>query len=224
MLTAVVTRGLAVQVEFVAAEGGDEKSEKMSFEESQDFCEFPYENQETYEAEASASYPCESGPSPLAVEVKELAWGGGAFIVLAILMRFWLVPAVRNGMEARYAHIRSGHEEADAARAAARSEVADYEAALAGVKAEAAQRIDAARQTLESERSAKIAEVNAEIAARREAAAAEAATARSAVRADIESAVVDVTSRTIELATGRTPDQAAVQRAVADVMGAGVGS
>ncbi|MFZ8997450.1 MAG: hypothetical protein ACO3D0_03675 [Ilumatobacteraceae bacterium] len=224
MLTAVVTRGLAVHVQLVAAEGGDEKSEKMSFEESQDFCEFPYENQETYEAEASASYPCLDGPSPLAVEVKELAWGGGAFIVLAILMPFWLVPAVRKGMEARYAHIRSGHEDADAARSAARSEVADYEAALAGVKAEAAQVVDAARQTLEAERSARLAEVNAEIAARREAAAAEAAAARAAVRSDIEAAVADVTSRTVELSTGRVPDPDAVRRAVEAAMGAGVGS
>ena len=224
MLTAVVTRGPAVEVRFVAAEGGDEKSEKMSFEESQDFCEFPYENEETYEAEASASYPCLEGPSPLAVEVKELAWGGGAFIVLALLMRLWLVPAVKKGMDARYAHIRSGHEQADAARAAARAEVSEYEAALAGVKAEASQRVDAARQTLEAERTSRLAEVNAEIAAKREAAAAEAAAARDAVRADIESAVVDVTNRTLELATGRTPDAAAVRQAVAAAMGSEVAS
>ena len=43
MLTAVVTRGLAVEVRFVAAEEGDEHgAEMMSFEESKDLCEFPY--------------------------------------------------------------------------------------------------------------------------------------------------------------------------------------
>jgi len=36
VLTAVVTRGLALEVRFVAAE--DEGGELMSFEESQDFC------------------------------------------------------------------------------------------------------------------------------------------------------------------------------------------
>ncbi len=90
----------------------------MSFEESKDFCEFPYETEEEYEANAEAAHPCQEGPSPLAVEVKELAWGAGAFIVLAVLMRFWLFPAVKKGMDARYALIRSGHEQADNARAA----------------------------------------------------------------------------------------------------------
>ena len=225
MLTAVVTRGLAVDVEFVAAEEGDDHgAEMMSYEESKDFCEFPYETEAEYDAEASAAHPCLEGPSPLAVEVKELAWGAGAFIVLALLMRFWLFPAVKKGMDARYAHIRSGHEQADRARAAARAEVAEYETALATVKAEANERIEAARQTLEAERSARLAEVNAGIAARREAAAAEAAAARAAVRGEIATAVADVTSRTVELSIGRAPDPSLVTRAVDSAMGAEVAS
>jgi F-type H+-transporting ATPase subunit b len=225
VLTAVVTRGLAIEVTFVAAEEGDEHGgEMMSYEESKDFCEFPYETEEEYEAEASAAHPCLEGPSPLAVEVKELAWGAGAFVVLALLMRFWLFPAVKKGMDARYAHIREGHEQADHARAAARAEVAEYESALATVKAEASERVDAARQTLESERSARLAEVNAEIAARREAAAAEAAAAREAVRGEIAAAVADVTSRTVELSVGRAPDPDLVRRAVDRAMGAEVTS
>jgi F-type H+-transporting ATPase subunit b len=225
VLTAVVTRGLAVDVKFVAAEEGDDHdAEMMSYEESKDFCEFPYETEDEYDAEASAAHPCLEGPSPLAVEVKELAWGAGAFIVLALLMRFWLFPAVKKGMDARYAHIRSGHEQADNARAAARAEVAEYETALATVKAEANERIEAARQTLEAERSARLAEVNAGIAARREAAAAEAAAARAAVRGEIATAVADVTSRTVELSIGRAPDPALVTSAVDGAMGAEVAS
>jgi F-type H+-transporting ATPase subunit b len=225
VLTAVVTRGLAVDVKFVAAEEGDDHdAEMMSYEESKDFCEFPYETEDEYDAEASAAHPCLEGPSPLAVEVKELAWGAGAFIVLALLMRFWLFPAVKKGMDARYAHIRSGHEQADSARAAARAEVAEYETALATVKAEANERIEAARQTLEAERSARLAEVNAGIAARREAAAAEAAAARAAVRGEIATAVADVTSRTVELSIGRAPDPALVTSAVDSAMGAEVAS
>lgn len=222
MLTAVVTRGLAVEVQFVAAEEGE--GELMSYEESLDFCEFPFETEEEFLAEAEAAHPCLEGPSPLAVEMKELAWGAGAFIVLALLMRFWLFPAVKKGMDARYAHIRDGHEQADNARAAARAEVAEYESALATVKAEAHERIEAARQTLESERSARLAEVNASIAAKREAAAAEAAAAREAVRGEIVAAVADVTSRTVELAVGKVPDPATVQRAVDAAMGAEVTS
>lgn len=225
MLTAVVTRGLAIEVEFVAAEEGDDHGgELMSYEESKDFCEFPYETEEEYEAEASAAHPCLEGPSPLAVEMKELAWGAGAFIVLALLMRFWLFPAVKKGMDARYAHIRGGHEQADHARAAARAEVAEYESALTTVKAEANERIEAARQTLEAERTARLAEVNAAIAARREAAAAEAAAAREAVRGEIADAVADVTSRTVELSIGTAPDATVVRSAVDSAMGVEVTS
>lgn len=222
MLTAVVTRGLAIEVRFVAAEEGE--GELMSYEESLDFCEFPYETEDVYLAEAEAAHPCLEGPSPLAVETKELAWGAGAFIVLALLMRFWLFPAVRKGMDARYSHIRQGHEQADAAKAAATGAVADYESSLGAVKAEATERIEAARRTLEAERAARLEVVNGAINAKREAAAADAQAAHAAVRSDIATAAADVASRTIELSTGRAADSAAVRRAVEDAMGAGVGS
>ncbi len=211
MLTAVVSRGSQIDVQlFVTAEDGEDHSEVD--------CEFPLE--EGVESE----YPCDEGPSPIAPEAKELAWGAGAFIVLAVAMRFFLYPRLRKGMDARYALIRDGHEQADTARASARAEVAEYESALATVKSEANERVEAARHTLEAERTARLAEVNATIAAKRDAAAAEAAAARDAVSADIVSAVVDVTSRTIELATGRTPDPAVVRGAVDETMSAGVSS
>ena len=59
-------------------------------------------------------------------------------------MRLWLVPKVKRGMESRYGAIQGQHESADAVRAAAHADVAEYESALAGVRAEAAARIDAA--------------------------------------------------------------------------------
>ena len=223
MLTAVVIRGEQIVVALVPAAEG-EAAEEMTFEQSQDFCEFPFKTQEEFEVGLEEGHPCEEGPSPLAIEPKELIWGGASFLVLALLMRFWLFPAVKSGMDARYAHIRGGHEQAEQARAAARAEVADYETALAAVKSEANARIDAARQTLEGERASRLAEVNAAIAAKREAAAAEAAAARSAAQDDVAAAVADITGRTVELATGRVPDAGTVQRAVGAVMGAGVAS
>lgn len=212
MLTAVVTRGPQIEVRFVAAE------EEGSGEESHVDCEFPLE--EGVESEE----PCESGPSPIAPELKEIAWGGGSFIVLALLMRFFLYPRLKKGMDARYALIRGGHEQADTARASARAEVAEYESSLATVKAEANDRVEAARQTLEAERTARLAEVNAEIGGKREAAAAETQAAREAVRGDVAQAVADVTSRTIELSTGKVPDAGAVLAAVEQSMSAGVSS
>lgn len=163
----------------------------------------------------------DKGPSPIAPELKELAWGGGSFIVLFILMRLFIFPKLKKGMDARYGKIRGDHEAAEATRAEAKSEVADYEAALATVKAEARQRIDVARQTLEEERSAALAEANRRIAARRSEATAEAEAARAAVSEHIQSAVADVSSRAAELATGRRPDDAAVNGIVAGLMAGG---
>lgn len=218
MLTAVVTRGPQIDVTFVAADSGEEQVVGDEAHEAVD-CEFELE-----EGETNGEYPCAAGPSPLAIEMKELAWGAGAFILLALLMRFWLVPAVKKGMDARYSLIRDGHEQADTARAAARAEVSEYESALATVKAEANDRVEAARLTLESERTARLAEVNAAIAAKREQATAEASAARQAAEADVAAAAVDVASRTVELATGHAPDGQAVRAAVDEAMGAGVSS
>jgi F-type H+-transporting ATPase subunit b len=92
------------------------------------------------------------------------------------------------------------------------------------VKAEAAARIDAARATLEAERSAQITEVNGRIAARREAAVAASASAHQAARGEIGTAVAGVASRTVELATGSSPDPVAVSRVVDEVMSTGVSS
>lgn len=216
MRTAVVTLGSQISVKFVNAPrtSGEEGHEEEAHESAVD-CEFELEPGEV----ATSEYPCAEGPSPIMPEVKELAWGGGAFVVLALVMRFALYPKLKKGMDARYAHIRGTRESADAARAAATAEVAAYEAQLATVKAEAAAKVDAARQTLEAERAAKLAQVNAEIAAKREAATAEVRAAREAAGGDIAAAVADVTGRTLELGLGKPADAAAVQAAVASVIG-----
>jgi F-type H+-transporting ATPase subunit b len=172
-------------------------------------------------AEAGAEEE-DTGPNPIMPEVKELAWGAGSFIVFALLMRLVFVPRIRNGMEARYGSVRTGLQEAEATTETARAEVADYEAALAEVRAEGARRVDAARQTLEGERQARLSEVNARIAEQRAGAAAEADAARAAVAQHVEAAVSDVVGRSVELAVGRTPDPEVVRRHVADAMSAGV--
>ena len=123
--------------------------------------------------EATTEQPDE-GPSPISPELKELVWGGGAFLVFLLAMRVFLVPKMRSGMDARYASIRGGHERADALRAGAQGEVAEYEQALAAVRAEGLARVEAAGRTLEAERTERLAAANAAIAERRSAAAAEA--------------------------------------------------
>jgi F-type H+-transporting ATPase subunit b len=212
VLTAVVTlKGALVEVSFVAAEGEEEHEDPAK-------CEF------TEEDEATGETVCADGPSPIAPEIKEIAWGAGAFIVLAVLMRFFLFPRLKRGMDARYAHIRGGHEQADAVRAAAKAEVADYEAAHAALRVEANERIEAARRTLESERAAKLAEVNARIAAKREVAAEATRVAREAARADVASAAADVAGLTLELSIGKQLDASSVRSAVDAAMSVGATS
>jgi F-type H+-transporting ATPase subunit b len=151
------------------------------------------------------------GPNPIVPEFKEVVWGAGAFIVFALIMRYIAFPRLKNGMDARYNGIQSDHAQATASRDAARSEVAEYNAQVATLKAEAAAQIDHAR----------IAAANAEIATKRAAATAENEAARAAVQSQIKGAVEDVSSSAIRLAIGKDPDPSVVGRVVDDVMNAG---
>jgi F-type H+-transporting ATPase subunit b len=161
------------------------------------------------------------GPNPIAPENKELLWGAGTFLVFLLVMRVFLVPKVKKGMEARYGMIREGHETAQAIRGAAANDVASYESALAEVRAEATARLEKARQTLDAERQAQVAEVNARIAAKRAEADKALESARAAVRGEIAAATSSVVSRATQLVLGKTPDAALVKRAVETSMNGG---
>ncbi len=195
MLTAVVTSsGSAIEVTllgapFVTAEEGEE-----------------------------AAGP-ESDLNPIAPELKEVVWGFGAFVVLALALRLFLFRKVRDGMTSRYDRIEGDFEQAEALTASARADVADYDAQVAAVRADAQKRVEAARATLEAERSEKLAVANARIADKRGAAAAEVDAAKQAARGQVESAVADVSARLGELATGRRPSDDVVSGAVAQAMG-----
>lgn len=172
--------------------------------------------------EGSEAEGPESDLNPIFPEVKEVVWGFGAFVVLALAMRLFLFRRVRDGMTARYDRIEGDLETAEASTASARADVTDYEAQLAAVRADAQTRVEAARATLEAERNEQIAAANARIADKRGAAAAEVEAAKQAARGQVESAVVDVSARLSELATGRRPSDDVVQRAVGDAMNQGV--
>ena len=163
----------------------------------------------------------EMGPNPIAPEAKEFFWGAGTFLVFLFVMRVFLVPKVRKGMEVRYGAIRGGHENADATRAAAQNDAAAYEAALIEVRAEATARIDAARQTLDAERQAKVLEANARILAKRAEADGALASARAAARGEVVTAVGSVTAHAAALVLGKTADASLVKRAVDNSMSGG---
>ncbi|MEY4372859.1 MAG: synthase subunit [Actinomycetota bacterium] len=159
-----------------------------------------------------------SKPGPIVPELKEIYWGAGSFVVFAILMRLVLYPRLKRGMQARYDGIRTAHETADAERAKARAEVAEYEAQLASIKAEASRKVEAARASIEAERTDAIAKLNARLTEQRSAAAAQVEAARSAAASQIREAVSDVAGRAGELATGKRPSPEVVSRVVQEVM------
>jgi len=159
-----------------------------------------------------------TGPNPIAPEGKELISGGVSFLVFLVIMRVFLFPRIKKGMDARYNGIREDFEAADGTRLAAKSDVAKYEAALAEVRAEAAARVDAVRQTLDQERTTRIADANVRINTKRTAAEADLESVRTAARDQVAAAVATVTERTTQLAVGKSPDASAVQKAVQQVM------
>lgn len=164
----------------------------------------------------------ENDLNPIAPEAKEVIWGFGAFVVLAIALRYWLFPKVRAGMATRYESIQEDFEKAETLTASARAEVAEYDAQVASVRADAQSRVEAARATLEAERTERLAEVNARIAEKRAAVMAEVEAAKAAARDQVSAAVADVAARAGELATGRAPSPDVVSRAVSDAMDQGV--
>jgi F-type H+-transporting ATPase subunit b len=166
----------------------------------------------------------ESDLNPIFPEAKEFIWGMGSFFVMFLVLRYALYPKLRNGMDARADKIRAERAAAEAVTAAARSDVAEYEAQVAAIRHEAQQRVEAARATLEAERSERLAAANAEIAQRRAAALADVDAARAAAQGDVETAVVDVVGHAARIVTGRDVDAGVVQDAVRGVMGAGTGA
>jgi F-type H+-transporting ATPase subunit b len=169
-------------------------------------------------ATTSTGQPVDTGPNPIAAEPKELLWSAGAFLVLLVVMRYFLFPRLKKGMDERYASIRSNIEGADHVKSSARADVANYDAAVAAVRLEAAARVDAARQTLDAERTARLAEVNAAIAAARAQADVANNAARVAGQAQVASAVASVVSQAAELASGSRPEQSVVDQVVKQVM------
>ena len=124
MLTAVASvTDAVVEVHFVATEEGGEGAEQ--------------------------AVP-EKDLNPIAPEAKEIVWGFGSFVVLALLMRYLLYPRLRKGMDARYALIKGGHDEAEQVTASAKADVAQYDSQVATIRAEAQQRVDAAQADVEN--------------------------------------------------------------------------
>jgi F-type H+-transporting ATPase subunit b len=161
-------------------------------------------------------------PSPLTIAPKELFWSLGSFIVLLALMRLVFYPKLHGGMTTRQDHIATRLADADATKAAAQAEVADYQARVAELRAEGQAKVDEANRTIDAERAAAMAEANAAIAQQRFAANAEVEAAKAAVAGGVAEAARDVVTSAAQRVLGQEPDASIVASAVDQAMSAGV--
>lgn len=157
-------------------------------------------------------------PNPILPVPKEMAWGIGSFAVLFVLMRLWLFPKLKKGMVARNAKVKADHDDSERIRREAADDVAQYDAAVAAARAEAARLIDVARQEVEADRTVKVAAANARVAELRAAATAELDHARLAALGQVEEIVLEVASTAAERILHRPVDRDAARPTVAEVV------
>lgn len=170
----------------------------------------------------SAEVEVKQAPNPILPVRNELIYAFVGFMALFLMMRYWLFPALKKGIDARNAMIRSRHESADALRASARAEAAAYDAGLAEARVEAAAYLDAARQEVDADRQRKLVEVNGRIAERKAVAAQEHGAAKATALGHIEDAVADVASSIAGRALNRDIDPGSIRGIVSEVVNAGV--
>ena len=161
-------------------------------------------------------------PNPILPVGKDLIWTIVTFGLLFVLMRYWLYPRLKKGMDARYARIREQLEQADSVRAEADTELAQYQAAIGQVRAEANRKLDAAREQLDHERQERLTTVNAELSEQRSAAHEAAESAKQHAMGQIEGAVAAVAANAAARALGAPVDESAARQVAAEVVRAGV--
>lgn len=166
----------------------------------------------------------ENDLNPIALEMKELLWGFGSFVVFAVLLRYAIWPKLHSSIESRNGRILADLAAAESTTAAARGDVAEYEAQRAAARADSQKVVEQARATLEAERTARLAEVNAQIAQRRAEAIAQVEASKAAARSEVEAAVAAVAATAGLLATGHRPSDELLRRAVESTLNAGASS
>ena len=132
--------------------------------------------------------------------------------MLAIVLRYVLFPKVRAGMTARYDSIQGDFEKAETLTASARAEVAEYDAQVASVRADAQGVWTLLGPRSKVSATNRLTAVNARIAEKRAAAAAEVEAARQAASSQVAAAVSDVAARAGELAAGKAPSATSCRR------------
>ncbi len=167
---------------------------------------------------------CFEAPNPIIPEITEIIYGGAAFLVLLVLMKWKLFPTVKGLMEQRTQRIQDSLDDADRIKAEAAEVKARYEAELADARTEAARIVDEAREQAAAVRSDLQARAEADIAEMRERAAADAEASKRQAIADLQSEVSDIALGAAEAVLGRNLENPETQRQLVDDYIARVGA
>ncbi|MBU6329402.1 MAG: F0F1 ATP synthase subunit B [Acidobacteria bacterium] len=158
----------------------------------------------------------EAAKNPILPTINEMFWAAVVFLLLWALMKYVLLPPITKVLAARADAIRGDLQAAEAAEAQRSTRLADYEAGLAGARAEAVGIIEQARSEGDAERRVQISAADAEVAALRSEAAAEIAAAKARARTELTSSIADIAVGAAEAVVQRPIDRAAQTALVED--------
>jgi F-type H+-transporting ATPase subunit b len=154
--------------------------------------------------------------NPILPTVNELFWALVLFCALWALMKFVLLPPITRGMEGRAAKVRGDLAAADAAKAAAAAQLAEYEAGLQGTRTEAVRIIEDARSEAEAERRQVVAAAEAEVAAQRAEAAREIAAAKARAKVELQGSLAGIAVGAAEAVMEKPLDRDAQTQVIED--------
>jgi len=135
---------------------------------------------------------CHKAPSPIKPATNEIIWGSISFIVLAVALMKFAVPALQKGMAARSEKVRTDLGAAEKAKADADTLLADYRAQLADARNESNRLIEEARRSADALRADLQSRAQSEIAELRARAAADVEAAKLSAIADLRAEVASL--------------------------------
>jgi F-type H+-transporting ATPase subunit b len=150
---------------------------------------------------------CQEAPSLILPETNEIIWGGGAFLILLVLMWKFALPPVRNMMKRREDRIREDLERAESARVEAEEDLAQYRRQLADARNEGSRIIEEARQSADEVKRQVRAQAEEEAADIRTRAQEDALLAANRAQADLQARVADLSIELAEKIVERNLDR-----------------
>lgn len=158
--------------------------------------------------------------NPILPTVNEMFWAALFFIALWALMKFVLLPRITKVMDGRTDKVRDDLAAAEAAETERLAKLEQYEAGLAGARAEAVAILEASRAEGDAERRTQITAAEAEVAAARAEAASEIAEAKARARTELTGSITDIAVGAAEAVVQKPLDRAAQSRIVEDYVNA----